>query len=190
VAYEFTGGAGMLLDSIRNWVQIASSLGSILALAAAAFWFFRTSKAKQRIQFDIDCKIYPLANNPDQKVAEIQLCFENEGFVEHRIYNLTVSVHALDSEVELQTKEGTGELQFQRRILARKQLIPPLGDYYFIRPGIRQVIAHIVPIDTRASLIRVTAGFRYVERGAYPHTSRRVFPTGAIPSEAKASPSN
>ena len=95
----------MFLDAIRNWLQIASSLGSILALAAAAFWFFRTSKAKQRIQFDIDCRIYPLAANPDQKVAEIQLCFENKGFVEHRIYNLTVSVHALDSETDLQTKD-------------------------------------------------------------------------------------
>ncbi|HET6207359.1 MAG TPA: hypothetical protein VFD98_11155 [Terracidiphilus sp.] len=173
------------LDPIKNWVQVAASAGSILALGAAAFWFFRTSKAKQRIQFDLDCKIYPLAGTNGEKVAEIQFCFENKGFVEHRIYDLSVSIHALASEDELETKEKTGELQFTRRILGRKQLIPPIGKYYFIRPGIRQVVTHIVPVDARASLIRVTAGFYYVERGAYPHTARRVFPAGPVPSEGK-----
>jgi hypothetical protein len=115
-------------------------------------------------------------------VAEIQFCFENKGFVEHRIYDLTVSVQALTSEDELETKENTGELQFQRRILGRKKLVPPIGKYYFIRPGICQVVTHIVPVDARASLIRVAAGFYYVERGAYPHTGRRVFPAGLVPS--------
>jgi hypothetical protein len=173
----------MFLEALKNWVQVASSLGSILALGAAAFWFFRTSKAKQRIQFDLACNVYPLATNLAQKVAEIQFCFENKGFVEHRIYNLTVSVHALDSEQQLHTKDETGELEFQKRILPRKQLIPPFGEYYFIRPGIRQVITHIVPIEAGDSLIRVTAGFHYVERGAIPHTARRVFPTGAVHPE-------
>jgi len=67
-----TGGSMFLefpLEPFKNWAQVASSIGSILALAAAGFWFFRTSKAKQRIQFDLDCRVYPLANNPDQKVA-------------------------------------------------------------------------------------------------------------------------
>src|SRR5712691_7472727 len=99
------------LDPIKNWVQVVSSIGSILALAGGVFWFFRTSKAKQRIQFDLDCRVYPLANNPNQKVAEIHFCFENKGFVEHRIYDLTVSVHALAAEQTLDTKEKTGELQ-------------------------------------------------------------------------------
>jgi len=168
------------LEPFKSWAQVVSSVGSVLALGAAAFWFFRTSKAKQRIQFDLDCKIHPLNDNATQKVAEIQFCFENKGFVEHRIYNLTVSVHALVSEQKLESKAKTGELQFQRRILARTQLAPPIGNYYFIRPGIRQVVTHIVPIDARDSLIRVTAGFYYVERGAYPHTARRVFPTRSL----------
>src|SRR5260370_17057097 len=92
------------LEPFKSWIQVVSSVGSILALGAAAFWFFRTSKAKQRIQFDLDCKIYPLANNLNEKVAEIQFCFENKGFVEHRIYNLSVSVHALESDHDLAIK--------------------------------------------------------------------------------------
>jgi hypothetical protein len=168
------------IEPLKNWVQVVASAGSILALAAAAFWFFRTSKAKQRIQFDLDCKIYPLAQNSNQRVAEIHFCFENKGFVEHRIYNLSVSVHSLESEQQLNTKEQTGELQFKRRILGRTQLAAPVGKYYFIRPGIRQVVTHIVPIDAPASLIRVTAGFYYVERGAFPHTARRIFSTGTV----------
>jgi hypothetical protein len=90
---------------------------------------------------------------------------------------LTVSVHSLKSEQELEIKSETGELQFHRRILAKTNIPPPLGEYYFIRPGIRQVITHIVPINAHPSLIRVTAGFYYVERGASPHTARRVFST-------------
>jgi hypothetical protein len=176
------------LEPFKSWIQVVSSVGSLLALAAAAFWFFRTSKAKQRIQFDLDCKIYLLAENPNEKVAEIQFCFENKGFVEHRIYNLTVSVHSLESEHQMITKGETGELEFRRRVLAKKQLAPPVGKYYFIRPGIRQVVTHIVPIDAHDSLIRVTAGFYYVERGAYPHTARRVFSTGPVHSETKAPP--
>ena len=172
------------LEPFKNWVQVAASAASILALAAAAFWFFRTSKAKQRIQFDLDCKIYPLAHNSTKKVAEIQFCFENKGFVEHRIYNLSVSVHSLESEGELSTKEQTGELQFKRRLLGRTQLVPPVGKYYFIRPGIRQVVTHIVPLDASDSVIRVTAGFYYLERGAYPHTARRIFSTGVVPPAA------
>jgi hypothetical protein len=167
------------LEPFKNWVQVAASTASILALAAAAFWFFRTSKAKQRIQFDLDCKIYPLAHS-NKKVAEIQFCFENKGFVEHRIYNLSVSVHSLESEGELATKTQTGELQFKRRILGRTQLPPPAGKYYFIRPGIRQVVTHIVPLDAGDSVIRVTAGFYYLERGAWPHTARRIFSTGPV----------
>ena len=173
------------LDSFKSWVQVTASLGSLLALCAAAFWFFRTSKSKQRIQFDLDCQIYALSNNPNEKVAEIHFCFENKGFVEHRIYNLTVSVHSLISEQELDVKNETGELQFKRRILARTSLLPRIGDFYFIRPGVRQVITHIVPINSHDSLIRVTAGFHYVERGAIPHTARRVFPTSTSRSEPK-----
>ena len=64
------------LDSFKGLGQAASNLGTVLALGAAAFWFFRTSKSKQRIQFDLGCKAYALANNLNEKIAEIQFCFE------------------------------------------------------------------------------------------------------------------
>lgn len=176
------------LDLIKSWTPVAGSVGSLLALGAAAFWFVRTSKAKQRIQFDLDCKIYSLSCNPEHKVAEIQFCFENKGYVEHRIYDLTVSLHTLESEQQLDTKPKTGELIFKRRILGKTTLEPPGEEYYFIRPGVRQVITHIVPINHCDSLIRVTAGFLYVERGAHPHTSRRVFFTGSAHAETKPLP--
>ncbi len=176
------------LDAIKSWTPVASSLASVLALGAAGFWFIRTSKAKQRIQFDLDCKIYALIDNPDDKIAEIQFIFENKGFVEHRIYDLTVSLHALESEQKLEGKSRTGELIFKRRILGKTKLEPPGEDYYFIRPGVRQIITHIVPINKCDSVIRVTAGFLYVERGAHPHTARRVFPTGIAHSQQKPLP--
>jgi hypothetical protein len=69
------------------------------------------------------------------------------------------------------------------------QLAASVGSlYYFIRPGIRHVITHIVPIDAGVSLIRVTAGFYYVKGAAYPHTARRVFPTAVVPVPNTISP--
>jgi hypothetical protein len=161
--------------SLKTWAEIASATGSLLALVAAAVWFVRTSKFRQRIQFDVDLKTYPLPANPAMLVGEVQFILENKGFVEHRIYNLTLSLHSLESDAGLETREGTGELLFGTPILRKTELVPPSYTYYFVRPGVRQVITHIVSIPA-VPVIRVTAGFAYQRNDRYPHTVRRVFP--------------
>jgi hypothetical protein len=96
------------------------------------------SKYRQRVQFDLDCKAYVLPANPDVVVSEIQFVFENRGFVEHRLFHLTVSIHSLKSETDLGVQAGTGELQFGDRVLAKAEIVPPAYGYYFVRPGVRQ----------------------------------------------------
>jgi hypothetical protein len=44
-------------------------------------------------------------------------------------------------------------------------------------PEVRQMITVIIPVQSSASLIRVTAGFQYDAKEDYPHTARRSFPT-------------
>lgn len=163
-------------EPYKSWAQFANSVGSLAAILAAATWFLATRKFRRRIQLDIDCKIYGLPGNPLKNVAEIQLCMENKGLVNHRIRELTVSVHSLKHESELDLKPTTGELIFPKTLLPKTNIVPKDYQYFFVRPGIRQVITHIIPIDSDASIIRVTAGFQYDYRGLFPHTVRRVFP--------------
>jgi hypothetical protein len=163
-------------EPFKSWAQIAGSLGTLAAFVAGAIWFVRTSKYRQRVQFDLDCKTYTLPTNPEVVVCEIQFIFENKGFVEHRMFHLTVSIHSLKSETDLEVLAETGELQFADRVLAKTEIVPRSYGYYFVRPGVRQVITRVVPIPVAASMIRVTAGFQYDRKGKYLHTVRRIFP--------------
>jgi|HubBroStandDraft_6_1064221.scaffolds.fasta_scaffold474531_1 hypothetical protein len=43
-------------------------------------------------------------------------------------------------------------------------------------PGVRLMVTVIIPVQSSASLIRVTAGFQYDASEDYPHTARRSFP--------------
>jgi hypothetical protein len=171
-------------EGFKTWAAIAADLGTVFALLAGAIWFFRTSKYQQRVQFDLECTAYNLIHNGATRVGEIRLVLENKGFIEHRIFHLTLSIHSLDSETELQVKPDTQELKFTRRVLPQTQIVPPAYGYYFVRPGVRQVITHIVTIPASASVIRVTAGFAYDRGLKYPHTVRRVF---SLTARAQAS---
>jgi len=163
------------LEIVKSWTGIAGSLASVIAIVAAAWWFLVTTKFKPRIQFDLDCKFFPLGQNADFLVAELQFIFENKGFVEHKLYNLNLSVHALESETALKRKERTNELVFKKRILEQISLVPEKYKFYFVRPGARQVITHIFTVPKDASVIRVTSSFDYVRSDKFPHTSRRIF---------------
>ena len=164
----------MTFDNIAEYADVANNVAAVLALLGAGLWFLYTTQFKPRLQFDIECRFLRLHQNRERVVLELQLIFENKGFVEHRLWNLNVSVHALDSEGDLATKEN-GELQFSKRLLPKTQLVPEKVVYYFVRPGVRQVITHIVEIPAAISVIRVTAGFDYHLNDEYPHTMRRVF---------------
>jgi hypothetical protein len=164
-----------LLRSAKDITEIGRNVASILAVVAAACWFLYTTQFKRRLQFDLDCRFVPLQQNPDRTVAELQFIFENKGFVEHKLWNLNVSVHALDAEDKLTAKEATREIQFWCRLLPEIQLVPKDYDYYFVRPGVRQIITHIIAVPSAISAIRVTSGFYYDRRKRYPHTARRVF---------------
>lgn len=163
------------LEVIKSWTTIFSSLASIIAICAAAWWFLVTTKFKPRIQFDLDCNFFRLEQNDKDLIAELQFIFENKGFVEHRLYNLNISVHTLESENELSSKEKTKELIFSKRILPQVCIVPKKYKYFFIRPGSRQVITHSISIPKNLSVIRVTAGFDYERSGDYPHTARKIF---------------
>lgn len=160
---------------IKEISDIGSNLASILTVSAAAVWFLYTTQFKPRLQFELDCKFISLCQNRDKLIVELLFIFENKGFVEHRLWNLNISVHALKAEQNLTSKASTKEIEFLTSILPILQLVPKHYEYYFVRPGVRQVISHIIEIPSDLSAIRVTSSFDYQKRKDYPHTLRRVF---------------
>ena len=164
-----------MCDDIKTIAEIASHIAAILAVAGGGWWFLYTTQFKPRLQFDLDCRFVRLQRNPKTLLAELQFIFENHGFVEHRLWNLNVSVHALDAEDGLTALKNTEEIEFSRRLLPKTQLVPRCYMYYFVRPGVRQLITHTIEVPSALSVIRVTASFDYNRDDRYPHTIRRVF---------------
>src|SRR5437773_3692930 len=101
-----------MCDDIKTIAEIASHIAAILAVIGGGWWFLYTTQFKPRLQFDLDCRFVRLQHNRETLIAELQFIFENQGFVEHRLWNLNVSVHALDAEDNLTADNRTGEIQF------------------------------------------------------------------------------
>jgi hypothetical protein len=167
--------ANMDANAIKPWAEIVSGTAATGAIVAAAWWFFVTARFRRRIQFDSDCSFFQANPHSNWIITELQFIFENKGFVEHRLYDLTVSVHALESEDEPKTKNDTRELLFNRQLLPKVSIVPRTTGFFFIRPGVRQVITHIIAIPASVSVIRVTSSFSYKQSDKYPHTARRIF---------------
>ncbi|MRR11151.1 hypothetical protein EG835_01375 [bacterium] len=172
------------MEAAKVYFDVASNLASVLALIGAGLWFLYTTQFKPRIQFDLDCRFFAPVPGHDGVLAEVNVVFENKGFVEHRLYDLTLSVHGLQEPSP--QKRQTGDVSFGRRLLPRTRIVPEKYGFYFVRPGVRQVITHSILLPADVALLRVTAGFNYTRSGAYPHTARRMFSVppahGAIPS--------
>ena len=169
------GESDMDLETIQTSLNIAGNAATICTIAAGAWWFLNTTQYKPRIQFDLDCSFFRGLGRDGDLAVEIGCVFENKGFVEHRLYDLTVSVHALEAEQQVVVREGNRQIEFARRLLPSTPMVPPQIGYFFVRPGVRQAITHIIRIPADVSMIRITAGFRYHRHSAYPHTARRLF---------------
>ncbi len=149
-----------VVEVIKTGAQIASWLASAAAVAAAAYWFVVTGRKSPRVQFDLDCGFFHL--NEKSIVAELRFIFENKGFIEHRLFDLTVSVHGLKSNDNLNTDNKSKKILFERRLLpTRLPVISRRIGFYFVRPGVRQVFTHIVTIPSDVPIVRVTASFSY-----------------------------
>ena len=169
----------MSLDAVKGVVEIARGILEAAALFGAGWWFVRQSMAKRRIQLDLECE--QILSGAAGVVIEVRLLFENRGFVEHRLYDLSLSVHGPTAHMEA----AASGLDFKRQLFPRTVIVPGSYGYYFVRPGVRQVITHAVTLNEPCPAIRITAGFNYTKNGKFPHTARRYFRI----TEAGASPS-
>jgi hypothetical protein len=162
-------------DRIKTICDVSVGACTVLAALATAWWFFYTNQIKQRIQFDVELNVIAPGTGTKSQIAEIAFIFENKGFVEHYIWDLKASVHTLQNPLQLTSKKQNNELIFDRCLLSKTNLVRKDYEYYFVRPGVRQVITHIIEIPTGLSVVRVTASFHYNQNKDFPHTVRRVF---------------
>jgi len=162
---------------ISTILNDGSNFAAIIGVFAAGVWFIYTAKFKRRVQLDIDCKLIRIDQFPGNLIAEIQLKFQNKGFVEHRLYDVTVSIHGLENDEEFSEDANSKKLHFPRRLLGKVSIIPQGYNYFFVRPAVEQIITHIVKLNDPGDVIRVTAGFYYDHFKSTPHTAQRIFKT-------------
>jgi hypothetical protein len=79
------------------------------------------------LQFDLGCRFF-MARSTMERLVELQFIFENKGFVEHRLYKLTVSVHGFVRESGQANDPGPSIRYFPIRLFQRLEndsLVPP-----------------------------------------------------------------
>ena len=161
------------ISSVVEWISAISDAVSAVGILAAGWWFLETNQRKQRVQFDLDCRFFDWLGRDGSILAEIWFVFENKGFVEHRLYDLLVSVHVDVPLGSLKPDEAPASPWYS--VTSRKSIVPKETGFYFVRPGVNQIIRHVVRLPAGTELMRVTASFNYHAGDKYPHAARRIF---------------
>ena len=138
----------------------------IVALGAAAWWFFVSNGASKRTQLDVQATV--CARVPDGTLLEVNLLLENKGFVTHKLYDLSLTVRGAPKGQRFSGHEDKKKKQYPHKgfrvpILEKALLIPPDDDWkwMFVRPGTRQVVTRLVLIPTDIHLVVLIAIFTY-----------------------------
>jgi len=174
---------GLDMSSVTDWISAVSSAVSAAGILGAGWWFLETNQRKQRVQFDVDCRFFRPPDSKQLILAEVWCVFDNKGFVEHRLYDLCVSVHVdVPSRPQLR---GDAPIDLWFPVISRKSIVPAETRYYFVRPGVNQVIRHVVKVPETARLVRVTASFGYHRDDKHPHIASRIF---AVDDEGERRP--
>lgn len=160
--------------SVKCVADVVYTLMGALAILGGGVWFLYTTQFKPRVQFDLDCRVFPLNAADDSYLVEVWFIFENQGFVEHRLYDLSLSIHGL------QPGSSTTGRKFLRTLSPREVVVPRRYNWYFVRPGVHQVVRHYVVLEAPGPLLELTAGFNYRRESDWPHTARRVFSLGSV----------
>jgi hypothetical protein len=178
----------MGICDLKTSAEFAVHVLEALAIAASAWWFLYTTQFKPRVQFDLECRFFPLPSADEAYLVEVAFVFENKGFVEHRIYDLSLSIHGLSTKILSPDGLARDPYAFDVVLFPRQSMVPERYEWYFVRPGVRQVITHEVVLTKPGPMVELTAGFTYHRRAGEPHTAQRVFLVDPMLTSSRGGP--
>jgi len=197
-------------------LKIMAELSTFVFGSAWAYYKFQEYRELKRlIGFDVEANIFPLAcpipvssyswtKNGEKEnissqththVVEISFRFDNKGKTRFKLYNLQASMYTMRTPSEVKFDDSDGHVSLQHLmtsgniipIMAAKEKNPNNTSFYYIEPGVSQVIRYVALVTYPRELIQVVGKFSMEQSrifpgsqrgklGLYPHTSSRVYP--------------
>jgi len=125
-----------------------------------------------RIEFSIECNVYGPENG--DFLTEFLLIIRNRGDIQHKFNRITLRVRGIENGRPLCHWEGyEPRLSFPERVLDNVNVIPKGYNYFFVEPGVVQVLTYVTKIPSSIKYVQAFALFEYDEYT--PHTTERVF---------------
>jgi hypothetical protein len=129
-------------------------------------------KSVPRIEFSIDCNAY--GPEKDDYLTEFLLIIRNRGDVRHEFKKIVLRVRGLESDKALCYWDGhEPRLSFPIKVLDDIDIIPEGYNYFFVEPGVDQILTYVTKIPSSIKYVMALALFEYDE--LTPHTTERVF---------------
>jgi hypothetical protein len=148
------------------WIDAALKVAQILALGAAAWWFYISAGASKRTELDVHGTV--CAKVPDGTLLEVTVLLENKGFVNHKVYDLSLTVRGAPEGQRFFGYADKNNAQyphkgFNQPILEKAPLISSDAEWQwmFVRPGTRQTVTRLVLVPKDIHLVVILAMFTY-----------------------------
>ena len=171
----------------KDWIAMAGILATVIIsiislilsrkahkdqLAREDFIREQERKNVPRIEFSIECNVYGPENG--DYLTEFLLIIRNRGDIQHKFKKIVLRVRGIESGKHLCYWEGyEPRLSFPARVLDNVNVIPEGYNYFFVEPGVVQVLTYVTKIPSSIKYVQAFALFEYDEHT--PHTTERVF---------------
>lgn len=182
--------------TVGNYIDIFVKIAALLAGGWGVDKFVQYRELKQRIQLEIDAKLYKLTSpehteafnwdrqgnrvtvsvQPRTHAIEILLKFTNKGFTRMRLFNIQIGVNTMRLQNKAQFDPEDGHLHLTR-IFTSGNLVPvfhvkdkPVEDtsFYYIEPGVEQTVSYLTLITEPRDLVQIYAKFSLEQKRLFP----------------------
>lgn len=131
------------------------------------------------LEFEINANFY--GPEAGAYIAEFLFVARNKGNVQQKFNDIRIRVRGIDDGQGFQFWEGNEpRLNFPRRLVKQKSILPDDYSFFFVEPGIEQVFTYITKIPINTKYLLVHAEFEYDKYT--PHTTERVFEVKVLDS--------
>lgn len=179
---------------IKDWITLIGILTTLIISGVTLIINFRREKVERgkkaqedlekrvytpHIEFEINANFY--GPEAGAYIAEFLFVARNKGNVQQKFNDIRIRVRGIDDGQGFQFWEGNEpRLNFPRRLVKQKSILPDDYSFFFVEPGIEQVFTYITKIPINTKYLLVHAEFEYDKYT--PHTTERVFEVKVLDS--------